>query len=59
MTGSRRDRMWTDEALTNTAEREAKRLGKQFGLDVTDQKELYRTIMQIAIDYADRKLLVK
>lgn len=51
--------MWTDEALTNTATLEAQRLGKQFNLDKVDQKELYRTMMQVAIDYADRKLLVK
>ena len=47
-----RDAMWVDPTLTERATREAKRLAKLTNADTTDAKEIYRTIMSVAVDFA-------
>lgn len=48
---SARDDLWVDPNLTAEAEKEAVRLARVFKLDVTDAKEVYRTIMRVAVEF--------
>jgi hypothetical protein len=46
-----RDELWTHPELTAMANQEAGRLMKSLRLDVVDAKEVYRTIMDVAVRF--------